>query len=296
MKYNFQFDGKVASWDYIQVMYDRDQQQPIRYCPKLSQRHLNPNGFEKMKVKYDSQVLSHTVASKLLTYVSLGALPPAASGTAELLSNFDNIFDSLNSSSLSSTKLYKKAMTKTSPLQEFLERMLKFIKSIKVIDPSNQEDVTNKLRCLKGLQMTINGILALWSDLQKTHSRQFLMTRQLNQDPMENFFGLVRQQGGNSDNPTPFQFTKALRKLFFDNYLSPLPSFNCSADSDTFLVTMKDQTSLSALSNLSSCTRKNTKKGPAIDAKDYKNEEVEKNLVSMNAITYVAGYLLRKCL
>ena len=100
MKYNFQFDGKVASWDYIQVMYDRDQQQPIRCCPKLSQRHLNPNGFEKMKVKYASKVLSHTVASKLLTYVSLGALPPAASGTAELLSNFDNISDSLNSSSL----------------------------------------------------------------------------------------------------------------------------------------------------------------------------------------------------
>ena len=105
-------------------------------------------------------------------------------------------------------------MTKTSPLQEFLERMLKFIKSIKVIDPSNQEDVTNKLRCLKGLQMTINGILALWSDLQKTHSRQFLMTRQLNQDPMENFFGLVRQQGGNSDNPTPFQLLKLCENCF----------------------------------------------------------------------------------
>ena len=296
MKYNFHFDGKVASWDHIQVVYNRDQQQPIRCCPKLSQRHLNPNGFEKMKVKYTSQVLSHTVASTLLTYVSLGALPPVASGTAELLSNFDNIFDSLNSSSLSSTKLYKKAMTKDSPHQEFLERMLKFIKSIKVIDPSSQEDVTNKLRCLKGLQMTINGILALWSDLQKTHSRQFLMTRRLNQDPLENFFGLIRQQGGNSDNPTPFQFTKAFRKLFFDNYLSPLPSFNCSTDSDTFLVTTKDQSSLSALSNPSPCTRKNTKKGPAIDAKYYKNEEVEKNLVSMNAITYVAGYLLRKCL
>ena len=95
-----------------------------------------------MKVKYASQVLGHTVASTLLTYVSLSALPPVASRTVELLSN-----------------------------------LIKFIKSIKVIDPSNQEDVTNKLRCLKGLQMTINGILALWSDLQKTHSRQFLMTR-----------------------------------------------------------------------------------------------------------------------
>ena len=118
----------------------------------------------------------------------------------------------------------------------------------------------------------------------------------MNQDPLENFFGLIRQRGGNSDSPTPFQFTKAFRKLFFDNYLSPLPSCNCSTDSDTFLVTTKDQSSLSALPNPFPCTRKSTKKGPAIDAKDYKNEEVEKNLVSMNAITYIAGYLLRKCL
>ncbi|CAB3991326.1 Hypothetical predicted protein [Paramuricea clavata] len=44
------------------------------------------------------------------------------------------------------------------------------------------------------------------------------------------------------------------------------------------------------------CTQKNTKKGPVMDEKDYKHEEVEKNLMSMNALTYVAGYLLRKCL
>ena len=55
MKYNFQFNGKVASWDHIQVVYDRDQQQPIRCCPKLSQKHFNPDRFEKMEVKYASQ-------------------------------------------------------------------------------------------------------------------------------------------------------------------------------------------------------------------------------------------------
>ena len=291
MKYNFHFDEKVASWDHIQVVYNRDQQQPIRCCPKLTQRHLNPNGFEKMKVKYATQVFSHTVASTLLTYVSLGALPSHAAGTAELLSNFDGIFDSLNSSSLSSTKLYKQAISKDSPHQEFLEDMLKFVISIKVVDPSSQEDVTNKLRCLKGLQLTINGVLALWSDLQENHARQFLMTRRLNQDPLENFFGLIRQQGGNSDNPTPYQFMKAFRKLFFDNYLSPLPSFNCSADSDTFLMAVEDQNSLSDPG-----THKITTNRPIIEEKDYKHEEVEKNLVSMNALTYVAGYLLQKCL
>jgi hypothetical protein len=50
MKYNFHFDEKLASWDHTQVVYNRDQLQPICCCPKLTQRHLNPNGFEKMKV------------------------------------------------------------------------------------------------------------------------------------------------------------------------------------------------------------------------------------------------------
>ena len=65
-----------------------------------------------MKVKLANQVMSQTVASTLSMYVALRALPPSAMGTAELISNFDNIFDCLNSFSLSSPKIYKRAVTK----------------------------------------------------------------------------------------------------------------------------------------------------------------------------------------
>ena len=41
---------------------------------------------------------------------------------------------------------------------------------------------------------------------------QFLLPRSLNSDPIENFLGAIRQQGGNNDNPTPVQFTHAFRK------------------------------------------------------------------------------------
>ena len=80
--------------------------------------------------------------------------------------------------------------------------MLKFIQSIKVFNQTKQEDVANKLKCLKGLCLTINSVLSL-------------LTRRLNQDPLENFFGTIRQQGGNLDTPTPLQFTRAFKKLFF---------------------------------------------------------------------------------
>jgi hypothetical protein len=56
---------------------------------------------------------------------------------------------------------------------------------------------------------------------------------------LENFFGAIRQQGGNSENPTPLQFTRAFRKLFFNSYLLPMGTGNCAADLDALLVSCK---------------------------------------------------------
>jgi hypothetical protein len=75
MKYSFMFGNLVASWKDIEVFYDKDKSLTIRSAPKLTERHLHPNNFVKMKVKYATQILSHTVAASLCTYVSLGVLP-----------------------------------------------------------------------------------------------------------------------------------------------------------------------------------------------------------------------------
>ena len=141
-----------------------------------------------MKVKYATQILSHTVSATILMYVSLNALPATAAGTAELISNFDKIFDCLNSSLLNSPKCHRRAISENSIHHEFLTDMLKFIQCIKVVKRTTQEDVTNKLKCLKGLCLTINSVLSLWSVLKEEESLDFLLTRRLNQDPLENFF------------------------------------------------------------------------------------------------------------
>ena len=149
-----------------------------------------------MKVKYATQILNHNVSATILTYSSLGAL---------------SVYD------------------------KFLSDMLKFIKSSKVIDRATKEDHTNQLKCLHGLCLTINRVKLLWSMLRERGSIEFLMTRRLNQDPLENFFGSTRQQGGNSDNPSPLQFTRAFRKLFYDHCLV-LSSGNCTEDIDAILL------------------------------------------------------------
>ena len=130
MKYNFNFDGKIASWEDIKLVYNCDQQQSLRCCPKLTKKHINPNGFEKMRVKYASQILSQTVASTLLTYVSLGAISRNASGTADLISKFEYLFDCLNSSFLNSAKTYKKPIRSGSTHIKYITEVMKLIASI----------------------------------------------------------------------------------------------------------------------------------------------------------------------
>ena len=113
-------------------MYEQDKTLSICCCPKLTDRHMYLNGFTKMKVKYATQVLSHSVVAIILMSVSLNALPQNAAVTAELVSNFD-IFDCLNSSSTKGPKIFRQAISEHSNHKNFLTNMLSFIQSIKVV-------------------------------------------------------------------------------------------------------------------------------------------------------------------
>ena len=289
MKYDYHFENKVASWRDITAIYEFDSKNSIRCCPKLTNTHISPHGFQRMKVKLATQVMSHTLSAAMLMAVSGGLLPPSAAGTAELVANFDKIFDSLNSTSLKSHKPHNRPITAESDHCQFMNEMRTFVKGITVINPTTGKDVTSQLKCLKALEMTLNATILLWNSLKS--SIKFLCTRRLNQDPLEDFFGCIRQQGGNCDTPTPVQFTRAFRKLFFDNFLSP-SNGNCTADIDKMLAghTALDLGNKTQLSGL----EQSKPDGLNIGESDYQLESVE-DLMSSNAITYVAGYLLKKC-
>ena len=77
--------------------------------------------------------------------------------------------------------------------------------------------------------------MSLWERCHREDSISFLITRQVNQDPLQKFFGCIRQQGGKSDNPTPSQFKRAYRKLFHITLLSVV-SGTCEDDNNNLLV------------------------------------------------------------
>ena len=213
-------------------------------------------------------------------------LPLSATGTAHHLQKFDKIFDCCNASTFKDSKICRRPITATSHHIQELTDALSFIHTIKVLNAATRENRTSQIKCLKGWCITIRSFMSLWEKLHREDSISFLVTRQLNQDPLEKFFGCIRQQGGNSDNPTPIQVKRAYRKLFHINLLSVV-SGNCEDDNNKLLVNINHlEENTQILSNIIS--------PPPImvDSKDYLNENFKKELVRKNSISYVAGYLL----
>jgi len=112
-EHNYVYSDKIASWKYIEDFYTIDKKAQFRAAPKLTDSHINPNNFEKMKVKYAAQVLSHSVSAGINTYVTLGFLPAAAIFTADFIRIFDKLFDILNSSKFYSSNPNKQAYKNT---------------------------------------------------------------------------------------------------------------------------------------------------------------------------------------
>ena len=239
-----------------------------------------------MRVKYATQVFSHTVAAAICTYVSVGCLPPSAMGTAELLFRFDSIFDCLNSSTLHATKKYRCAISEKTLHIDYLKDSIKFIRNLKVFDKN--QNVTGRIKYLQGWLVTLNAIILIWAKLKTEHQFKFLFTRRLNTDALENCFGKLGSRGA-------IVITLLLFYLpwHFGSSFSAPSSGNCANDLDVMLA---EYSKASKKKKKTAAVVSPTPEPPtmAIGPADYGEPEVTTNIVKDNAIAYVSGYLLKK--
>ncbi|XP_046387255.1 uncharacterized protein LOC124156641 [Ischnura elegans] len=191
IKYDFHFYDKVASWSDIRALYNQDKNVNLRLISKISDAHIQPNNFQKMKVKFASQI-------------------------------------------------------------------------------------------------TISSLLHLWRQL-KISGFSFLLTRRLNQDCLENYFGSVRRVGGNSINPTPVQFKRAFKKLFVLRYLHSRGTGNCEAVPEKVFTLLNERV---ANVNVAEGKKEVLVAEPLL----IENEMHKVDLPFTNAVKYVSGYLAKCCL
>lgn len=237
LKHEFVVNGKTISWKYIVKFYNSDKVLSIRVAPKLTDSHIFPSNFEKMKVKYASQIFSETVSAAMNVYIKFGGLPAEADATAEFVNKIDKLFDILNSSKILGAKKFNLPFRGLDYQVNFLNEMSQIFENLKVIN-SDGVDVTNSMKFIKGFQISINALFGLW-DCLKSKNVTFLFTRRLNQDCLENFFGSIRQQNANCIYPMSIQFQQTFKKLFCIKLLNS-GTENCENDTDNILLKISD--------------------------------------------------------
>lgn len=159
----------------------------------MTNRHIHPTNFEKMKVRYATQLLSRSVASGLSTFIDFKVIDESARPTVEFIQMMNDLFDTLNSSNFCDSYLYKSAFSGNENQKDFLNKMLTFFQTLKLRDPKNGKDVAKNVKFINCFEITIQSILQLHEDL-KQEGYPYLLTRRLNQDIIENFLAKSDQK------------------------------------------------------------------------------------------------------
>ena len=227
MKYNISIDNDTAKWHYIRSFYEKDKKMSIRLAPRLTDKHIYCNTFDKMRVCMATQVFSRTVAAGIDTHSSLGSLPEDAAATAAFINKMDMLFDLFNSNNINHYKSSKCAFTEYS--LEQLSDLDNWIRSWKVLGGQTS------LPCVEGWKLNISSLKRLWSDLSTKYGYKFILTNRLNQDCLENFFSSVRNSGGNNESPTAPQFMNLIKNLITNNIMQQGGGGNCATDSTPML-------------------------------------------------------------
>uniref|UniRef100_A0A6P7HCR3 Uncharacterized protein LOC114347047 n=1 Tax=Diabrotica virgifera virgifera TaxID=50390 RepID=A0A6P7HCR3_DIAVI len=143
---SFHFDNKKTSWVFVEHFYREDKKQPYRCAPKLTDAHIRPTNFQKLKVKLATEVLSGSVASGMQTYMTLGALPLDAAGTIEVINKFDKLFDIFNSTNICHPNKFKNVFKGLDYQLNYIDDMWTFLDNLKIY--KGNKDVTSKSKFL----------------------------------------------------------------------------------------------------------------------------------------------------
>ena len=289
VKYDFECDEGLASFQHVQQFFENDSKLPVRMCPKLGPKHVELTNFSKMRVCLATQLLSHSTAAALMTYISIGALPDCARATVSFIDRFDRLFDCFNSVQQHCIlKPHKGAIAVGTVHAQFLSECSGWLQRVKVCNNGNE------IHCINGWQITISAVISLWTELRSHYGYSYLLTSRLNQDCLENFFAVIRQSSGCCDNPEPLQFQAAVKQSMINLLLKPPKSSNCAYEADPLLSTLRDLPNLTCSEDFQNASIDNSST-VATGVFNQSYCDIDLNSIPLdNTLHYIAGYILYK--
>ncbi|KYN27496.1 hypothetical protein ALC57_03116, partial [Trachymyrmex cornetzi] len=194
------------------------------FCISVYKRKDKIIGFEDWGYRRTRKFADHAIVFYLRyefgTTKGSIKLPECTLATADIIYFLDDLFDSFNGrkgQSLSSI------ISQQSNHMLFWRKAICTLRRIEFVKPIRK----NAPKCIKNWIWTIQGAQILWRKLKNSNFSNFNL-RYINQDPLENFFGQIRDIGHRNNNPSPYQFSTAFKSLLIINLTSKhSPSGNC---------------------------------------------------------------------
>lgn len=217
-----------------------------RHVPDLTEQHIYPDKIKKIKVKLMMQVFS----KKMFRFVDLLArsngtfstsigerkIPQSGVHTAFVIHLMNGIADATNGTD-DDRNCRRISFSDNSYHEEFITNAIRQLKNIRFVDKNTLEPVKTYVPCLPNLIDTLRGFKMLWRKLKEVGFQSF-NTKNINQDPVENFFGAIRSHNFRSNKPTCYQFESIFKSLLITNLTSSnSPGTNCEDDKGRFLLT-----------------------------------------------------------
>ncbi|XP_015840038.1 transposable element P transposase [Tribolium castaneum] len=289
---------KTAKWKHIEQLYAIDNCEETRLGPKLADGHIFEKKMNKMKVSTMAQVFSHTVGSlikRLSKWDTKTAYNVDAEGvhTGDFILFIDELFDSLNSNNAHapSNKPLKSGFRRNSPHEEFWRNAIKVLETVRWYNL--EKGINVKIPSIINLIKTLKGFIEIKRRL--TARVSYVLSREINQDCLENFFASLRGHGRFNKSPDVAHFVSSFKALLVNNFFSRhSPRANCEEDFSTgVLGTLRCFLTGEEIAGISSLENEDL----AIPSAEGNTQlHQQKSRVAKATIAYVAGYVAKKIL
>lgn len=174
--------------------------------------------------------MSYFCPGNITTKLGDMQLSKSASGTADVILFFDDLFDSFNGrKGQGLTSLICATSTHVKFWQDAIQRL----RRMEYVDKESHKSIRrNNPKCLKNWIWTVQGSMQLWKALENCGFSSLNM-KHFNQDIVENFFNEVRDHGHRNNNPSPHQFNASFKTLLCRNLTSKKSlSSNCEENEE----------------------------------------------------------------
>lgn len=289
LKYQLNFidqnnNKQFAHWKFIEKAFKLDQENDVSFFPKVTCSSIYPSNFEKMNVSHCMKIFSNTFSCGMKTMVNDDnyELNSDANGTIILIKFLNDLFDILNNKSCYENKYLKQ----NSEAHQKLKISLKVLDSFEFVKPST---FRGKIVCVDNLKLTIVSLIEYQKFLNSFYSIDYILTGQMNQDNLENFFSALRfdaHEGGQLRCCTLRKtFYVLLYSGFFKREISKRK--NCIDDNGIFFCPVLKSKTYSKIDQSNFSINENEYDNLNFDIDNYK-------LADINVTTYIAGFCLKK--